>query len=102
MSMSQYVLRRFALTIPTVLAVTVLVFLMLQLVPGDPAQIFLGEKRSTPELLAQVRHDMGLDQPLYVQYLTYMGNLLRGDLGTITLQQPTGVGTDPGCLAIHT
>ena len=58
-----------------------LVFLMVQLVPGDPAEIFLGEKRSSPELLARVRHDMGLDQPLYVQYLSYMGNLVRGDLG---------------------
>lgn len=81
MSTFEYALRRLALTIPALIAVSVLVFLMLQLVPGDPAEIFLGEKRSTPELLAQVRHDMGLDRPLYVQYFVYIGNVLRGDLG---------------------
>ena len=81
MSMTRYALRRVLMMIPTVLAVTVLVFLMLQLVPGDPAAVFLGEKRSTPELLAQVRHDMGLDRPLYVQYFSYMWGVLHGDLG---------------------
>ncbi len=81
MSITRYAARRLLATIPTLLVLTVLVFLMLQLVPGDPAEIFLGEKRSTPELLERVRQDMGLDQPLYVQYLTYMGNLVRGDFG---------------------
>jgi ABC-type dipeptide/oligopeptide/nickel transport system permease component len=79
--MTRYIARRLLVSIPTILAVTVLVFAMLQLVPGDPAEIFLGENRSTPELLAQIRHDMGLDQPLHVQYLSYMGGVLRGDLG---------------------
>jgi len=79
--MTRYALRRLLMTIPTVLAVTVLVFLMLQLVPGDPAAVFLGEKRSTPELLAQVRHDMGLDRPLYVQYFSYLAGLAGGDFG---------------------
>ncbi len=79
--MIRYIARRLLASIPTILAVTVLVFAMLQLVPGDPAEIFLGENRSTPELLAQIRHDMGLDQPLHVQYLSYMGGVLRGDLG---------------------
>ena len=81
MSMRRYAMNRLLEAIPTVLALTVLVFLMLQLIPGDPAEIFLGEKRSTPELLEQVRHDMGLDRPLHVQYLSYMGNVLRGDFG---------------------
>jgi peptide/nickel transport system permease protein len=81
MSMSRYALRRLLQTIPTVLVVTVLVFLMLQLVPGDPASVFLGEKRSTPELLAQVRHEMGLDRPLYVQYFSYLSGVLHGDFG---------------------
>lgn len=80
--MRRYALSRLAVTIPTIIAVTILVFLMLQLIPGDPAEIFLGEQRSTPELLAQVRQDMGLDRPLHIQYLTYMGNVLRGDFGT--------------------
>jgi ABC-type dipeptide/oligopeptide/nickel transport system permease component len=81
MSMSRYALSRLIATIPTLIALTILVFLMLQLIPGDPAEIFLGENRSTPELLEQVRSDMGLDRPLYIQYLSYMGGVLRGDLG---------------------
>jgi peptide/nickel transport system permease protein len=79
--MLRYIRNRLLIAIPTVLAVTVLVFLMLYLIPGDPAEIFLGEHRSTPELLAQVRHDMGLDRPLYKQYLSYMWNAVHGDLG---------------------
>ncbi len=81
MSMSRYALSRLIATIPTLIALTILVFLMLQLIPGDPAEIFLGENRSTPELLEQVRSDMGLDRPLYIQYLSYMGGVVRGDLG---------------------
>ena len=81
MSITRYAVNRLLAMIPTLLILTILVFLMVQLVPGDPAEIFLGEKHSSPELLARVRHEMGLDQPLYVQYLTYMGNLLRGNFG---------------------
>ena len=81
MSLSRYALSRLATAIPTIIILSILVFLMLQLIPGDPAEIFLGEKRSTPELLEQVRHDMGLDRPLYIQYLTYMWGVVRGDFG---------------------
>lgn len=54
---------------------------MLHLTPGDPAEVFLGDKRSTPELLENVRETMGLNRPLHIQYLDYMWNALRGDLG---------------------
>jgi peptide/nickel transport system permease protein len=81
MTMTRYAAQRLLVTIPTVFAVTVLIFLMLQLVPGDPAEVFLGEKQSSPELLEQVRHDMGLDRPLHIQYLSYIWGVLRGDLG---------------------
>lgn len=81
MTMTRYAAQRLLIAIPTMLAITVLVFSMLQLVPGDPAEIFLGEHQSSPELLAQVRHDMGLDRPLYVQYFSYLWGILRGDLG---------------------
>lgn len=54
---------------------------MLHLIPGDPAEIYLGENRSSPELLAQVRADMGLDRPLIVQYLSYMKGVVTGNLG---------------------
>jgi peptide/nickel transport system permease protein len=81
MSMSRYLLSRLLAAVPTVIVLTMVVFLMLQLVPGDPAEIFLGEKRSTPELLEQVRREMGLDRPLHVQYLTYLWGVVRGDFG---------------------
>ena len=79
--MIKYLIGRLLQAIPTVFLVTIAVFLMLHLTPGDPAEVFLGDKRSTPELLERVRADMGLDRPLHVQYLSYMGNALRGDLG---------------------
>ena len=79
--MIQFIARRGLAAIPTVLLISILAFGMLHLVPGDPAEIFLGENRSSPELLAQVRQDMGLDRPLHVQYLNYLGDTLRGDLG---------------------
>lgn len=79
--MFQYLLGRLAQSIPTVILVTIAVFLMLHLTPGDPAEVFLGDKRSTPELLDRVREDMGLNRPLPEQYLSYMANAVRGDLG---------------------
>jgi len=79
--MLRFIGNRLLASIPTVLLVTVLVFLMLHLIPGDPAEIFLGENFSTPELLAKVRADMGLDRPLHEQYLSYMWGVLRGDFG---------------------
>lgn len=79
--MLRFIGNRLLLAIPTIVIVTILVFGLLQFIPGDPAEIYLGENRSTPELLAKVRHDMGLDRPLYVQYGSYMWNALQGDLG---------------------
>lgn len=79
--MFQYVSKRLLLTIPTMLAISALVFLVLYLVPGDPAVIFIGDREATPERLAQIRHVMGLDRPLTVQYLDYLRKASRGDLG---------------------
>lgn len=79
--MLRFIGGRLITAIPTVLLVTILVFLILHLIPGDPAEIYLGDRRSTPELLAQVRQDMGLDRPLHVQYLSYMVGALQGDFG---------------------
>lgn len=62
---------------------------MLYLTPGDPAAIFLGDHRSTPQLLAKVRHDMGLDRPLTVQYGSFMWKALHGNFGrSLDSQQP--------------
>jgi ABC-type dipeptide/oligopeptide/nickel transport system permease component len=79
--MLEYIAKRLLLTIPTIIAVTLLVFLMLHAVPGDPGIIFAGDRNVTPERLAVVRHSMGLDRPLSVQYLDYLTRMLRGDLG---------------------
>ena len=79
--MSRFITNRLFQSIPTVLLVSLLVFLMLHMIPGDPAEIFLGDQQTTPERLAQVREEMGLNRPLYVQYLDYMWNVLQGDLG---------------------
>src|SRR5256712_13138859 len=79
--MLQYLVKRALLAVPTMLAVSVLVFLVLHLVPGDPAAIFIGDRPATPERLAQIRHVMGLDRPLLIQYGDFLRRLGRGDLG---------------------
>jgi len=79
-----YSLRRLAAMIPTLLGVLTLVFLVLQLIPGDPAQVILGDY-ATPESLRQLRQQLGLDQPLWKQYLDFLTRYARGDLGTSLL-----------------
>lgn len=76
-----FILRRILVTIPALLVMSVIVFLIIRLVPGDPVRTMLGF-RATDANVAQLRHQLGLDQPLVVQYLTWLGNLLHGDLGT--------------------
>jgi peptide/nickel transport system permease protein len=85
--MGKYALRRMLLFVPTLLVATILVFALFWIVPGDPALTILagGEGDSgavAPEQLAQLRQKLGLDRPLYVQYASWLGNVLRGDLGT--------------------
>lgn len=79
--MLQYIAKRLLLTIPTVVTITLVVFLMLHAVPGDPAIIFAGDKNVTPEQLAFVRLEMGLDRPIMVQYIDYLTRLLVWNLG---------------------
>ncbi len=84
-----YALRRIAATIPVLFAILTLVFLMRPLVPGDPVEIMFFGRSSSPEVVANMRHQLGLDDPLPVQYLRYVGDALRGDLGTsITSRRP--------------
>ena len=86
--MTQYVLRRLVLMAPVALLVTVIVFTMIRLSPGDPVVIYAGEERD-PEQLAQIRRSLGLDQPLPAQYLAWLGRALQGDLGrSIRTRQP--------------
>jgi peptide/nickel transport system permease protein len=76
----QYIAQRILLTIPVIVGMSILVFLLLRLVPGDPAMVILG-LRATPENLEIIRRELGLDQPIHLQYLLWAGNILQGDLG---------------------
>ncbi len=75
-----YIARRLLLTIPAMIAMSVLVFFIIRLVPGDPVLVILGT-RATPETVAVVRHDLRLDQPIWEQYFGWAGQVFRGDLG---------------------
>jgi peptide/nickel transport system permease protein len=78
-----YVLKRTLSLVPTLIGVTILVFLMVRMIPGDVVDQMLGaEARATEEMKAAMRAFFGLDQPFYVQYARWAGGLLQGDLGT--------------------
>lgn len=76
-----YLLRRVAQLVPALATVLVTTFVLIHLVPGDPAGAYAGEY-ATPETIALIRHEYGLDQSIWRQFGTYVGNVLRGDLGT--------------------
>jgi peptide/nickel transport system permease protein len=78
--MKSYFIRRCLMVIPTLLGIATVVFIIVRLAPGNPAEILLGDY-ATPEALAILNRTMGLDQPLLVQYGIYLGNLLQADLG---------------------
>jgi peptide/nickel transport system permease protein len=79
--MLSYISQRLLQAIPVLIGISVLTFLMLHLVPGDPVLIFAGDKPMTEERAAELRHQLGLDRPLWVQYWDYSSHALRGDLG---------------------
>jgi dipeptide transport system permease protein len=76
-----FLLRRAALVIPTFLGITLLVFSLIHMIPGDVVEAMSGERGMEPERYAQLRHEFGLDQPLYVQYADYLKHLAHGDMG---------------------
>jgi peptide/nickel transport system permease protein len=86
--MAGFLVRRLGSTLLVLIGVSVLVFLIMQLVPGDPVRTMLGMS-ATAERVAEVRHSLGLDRSLPVQYLHWVSGVLRGDLGqSLTLSQP--------------
>ncbi|MFC4351739.1 ABC transporter permease [Fodinicurvata halophila] len=87
-----YIIRRILAVIPVMLIVAIFVFLMLRLSPGDPAAILAGDSATTAQI-EQIRTELGLNDPLYVQFVTWMGQLLQGDLGTslISKTEVTGM-----------
>ncbi len=85
--MFSFVLRRMALTVPTLFALSFLTFIAIRLVPGDPIEVRRGERGISPERLEFFRHELGLDQPVWKQFLDYVWNLLHGDFGTSIISQ---------------
>jgi peptide/nickel transport system permease protein len=78
--MTAYILRRLLSLVPVLIGITLLVFLIMQLAPGDPAKIMLGTK-ATETSLAQLRHELGLDQPLHIQYVRWLARVIQGNWG---------------------
>ena len=87
--MLSYIFRRLLVLIPTILGVTLLTFSLIRLIPGDPVEVMVGERSLDPEMHAAALKRLGLDQPLYVQYGRYLGQLLEGDLGVSLKSQAT-------------
>jgi peptide/nickel transport system permease protein len=80
--------RRLLQLVPVAVGITIVVFLMLRLIPGDPVRIMLGT-RATPEAIASLERSLGLDKPIWEQYVYFMRNLSRGDLGiSLLYRQP--------------
>jgi peptide/nickel transport system permease protein len=83
--MSRYVMRRLAIAVPTIFGITVLIFIAMRVLPGDPLAMIGSQGQSTrvltEEELASARASLGLDQPLHIQYLRWLGDIARGDLG---------------------
>ena len=79
--MLRFILTRVSLVIPTFLGITFLTFILIRLVPGDPIEVRVGERGIAPERLAALRQELGLDRPLWQQFLDYVGNVLSGDFG---------------------
>ncbi len=84
----RFVPARLLQAVPVIFGVTLLVFFMAHLLPGDPAVAILGE-HATQDRVTALRAQLGLDQPIWVQYFLFVGRLVQGDLGTsLTYQQP--------------
>lgn len=79
--MFSFIARRLGLLIPTFFGVTLLTFALIRMIPGDPVEVMMGERRVDPEMHAQAMERLGLNKPLYAQYLDYIGNLAQGNLG---------------------
>jgi len=85
--MVRFIGQRLVTTVPVLVGISLLVFLILYLMPGDPAQTLLFGTNATPAQVAALHHQLGLDKPLYVQYVDYVGRLLRGNLGESFVSQ---------------
>ncbi len=86
-----FLAKRILLAVPTLLVASFLIFSLVHIAPGDPIQVMLGDFQD-PELVARLRHELGLDLPFLQQYLHWLGNILRGDLGiSVTVNRGSSV-----------
>jgi dipeptide transport system permease protein len=79
--MIKFLLKKIFKIIPTLFGICLLSFLVIRFIPGDPVILLLGERGNDPEVYAQMKKSLGLDLPVYTQFFSYMGNVLKGDLG---------------------
>jgi peptide/nickel transport system permease protein len=87
-TVQSYILKRLLFIVPVLLGISVIVFFIMELIPGDPAQAILGSF-ATPENVARLQRELGLDRPMVERYFVWLGNLVRGDLGrSISLNRP--------------
>jgi peptide/nickel transport system permease protein len=87
MKLGTFILIRFLLTIPMVLILVTMVFAIMHIVPGDPVTAVMGSRAGSEVRIELLRHQLGLDKPLYIQYLDYLSGLLRGDFGDSMVRQ---------------
>lgn len=85
--MSAFIAKRLWQAVPTLVGVSLIAFLLIRLIPGDPVLLMLGERGGSPELVAELRHKLGLDETWVVQYARFMGRALQGDLGHSIVSQ---------------
>src|SRR5260221_1633379 len=91
-AMLMMVVKRMLIAVPSLVGVVIVTFLLTRALPGDPAAYFAGPA-ATKEAIEQIRVRLGLDKPLYVQFVRYVGDLARGDLGnSLTTRQPVAYG----------
>lgn len=91
--MFSFIARRVGLLIPTFFGITLLTFALIRMIPGDPVEVMMGERKVDPEMHAQAMERLGLNKPLYLQYFDYIGDLAQGDLGE-SLRTRTSVWTE--------
>src|SRR5262245_23318756 len=80
--MFRFLFGRLLILIPTFIGVSIIAFSFIRLLPGDPVMLLSGERVMDPARHAQIMHDLGMDRPMILQYLSYLGGLLTGDFGT--------------------
>src|SRR5438445_10420483 len=95
--MTRYIIRRVVLMVPVAFLVTVISFGLLRLAPGDPVLTFSGDVKD-PEILNEMRHSLGLDQPVPVQYVAWLGHMLQGDFGRSIRTHQRGAEATVACL----